>query len=102
MGMTDFYGRVEGKQLTKAEELDYLRDFKKKFGLPYGFGIADSNQNDRNFGISGIPTTFLLDRRGAVRFISIGASVLEASALNKMIKKLIEEPAPSANATAVQ
>ena len=95
VGMTDFYGRVEGKQLTKAEELDYLRDFKKKFRLPYGFGIADSNQNDRNFGISGIPTTFLLDRRGAVRFISIGASDLEASALNKMIKKLIEEPAAS-------
>jgi thiol-disulfide isomerase/thioredoxin len=96
LGMTDFYGNVEGKRLTPAQELDYLRSFKKRFGLPYGFGIADSSHNDRNFGISGIPTTFLLDRRGAVRFISVGSSDLEASALNKMIKKLIEEPAPSA------
>jgi thiol-disulfide isomerase/thioredoxin len=102
LGMTDFYGNVEGKRLTPAQELDYLRGFKKRFGLPYGFGIADSSQNDRNYGISGIPTTFLLDRRGAVRFISVGSSDLEASALNKMIKKLIEEPTPSANAAVGQ
>jgi glutathione peroxidase-family protein len=100
LGMTDFYGHAEGKQLTPAEEMDYLRSFKKKFRLPYGFAIADSNDNDRNYGISGIPTTFLLDRRGAVRFISIGSSDEEAAALNRMIKKLIEEPAePSKSAS---
>ena len=93
LGMTDFYGHAEGKQLTPAQELDYLRSFKKKFRLPYGFAIADSRDNDRNFGISGIPTTFLLDRRGVVRFVSVGASDAEASALNKMIKRLIDEPA---------
>jgi thiol-disulfide isomerase/thioredoxin len=98
LGMTDFYGHAEGKQLTPAEEMDYLRNFKKKFRLPYGFAIADSRDNDRNYGISGIPTTFLLDRRGAVRFISIGSSDEEAVALNKMIKKLIEEPATGTDA----
>ena len=95
LGMTDFYGRAEGKELTPAQELDYLRNFKKKFRMSYGFAIADSNDNDRNFGISGIPTTFLLDRRGVVRFISIGASDMEAAALGKMIKKLIDEPMPA-------
>ena len=99
LGMTDFYGHAEGKELTPAEEMDYLRNFKKKFRLPYGFAIADSRDNDRNYGISGIPTTFLLDRRGAVRFISIGSSDEEAVALNKMIKKLIEEPATGTDAT---
>ena len=98
LGMTDFYGHAEGKELTPAQELDYLRNFKKKFRLPYGFGIANSSDNDRNFGISGIPTTFLLDRRGVVRFIGVGASDAEASALNKMIKRLIEEPAPGTDA----
>lgn len=102
LGMTDFYGHAEGKQLTHVQELDYLRNFKQKFHLPYGFGIADSRDNDRNFGISGIPTTFLLDRRGVVRFISIGASDAEAAALNKMIKRLIEEGAPSTTQTATR
>ena len=95
LGMTNFLGHAEGKQLTRAQELDYLRDFKKRFHLPYGFAIADSGQNDLNYDVSSIPTTFLIDRRGVVRFISVGSSDEEASMLNKMIKKLIEEPQPT-------
>jgi len=102
LGMTDFYGHAEGKELTPVQEMDYLRNFKKRFRLPYGFAISDSSDNDRNFGISSIPTTFLIDRRGEVRFISVGASDAEASALNKMIKRLIEEPAPAVTQTATR
>jgi thiol-disulfide isomerase/thioredoxin len=95
IGLTNFEGQVEGKQLTRAQELNYLRDFKKKFGLTYGFAISDTGQNDVKYVVSSIPTTFLLDRRGIVRFISIGSSDVEGAALNKMIKKLIDEPSPS-------
>jgi thiol-disulfide isomerase/thioredoxin len=94
IGLTNFEGQVEGKQLTRAQELNYLRDFKKKFGLTYGFAISDTGQNDLNYVVSSIPTTFLIDRRGMVRFISIGSSDVEGAALNKMIKKLLDEPAP--------
>jgi hypothetical protein len=37
-----------------------------------------------------------------VRFISVGSSDAESAALNKMIKKLIDEPAPSVNAPMAQ
>jgi thiol-disulfide isomerase/thioredoxin len=94
IGLTNFEGRAEGKSLTRLQELDYLRDFKKRFGLTYGFGVAEEARNDVRYGVSSIPTTFLLDRRGVVRFISIGSSDVEGAALNKMLKKLIEEPAP--------
>jgi thiol-disulfide isomerase/thioredoxin len=93
LGLTTFNGNAEGKQLTRAQELDYLRDFKKKFSLPYGFAISDSAKNDLNYGVASIPTTFLIDRRGVVRFISIGSSDAESAAVGKMIKKLIAEPA---------
>jgi len=96
IGLTNFEGHVEGKQLTRAQELNYLRDFKKKFGLTYGFAISDTEQNDMNYVVLSIPTTFLIDRRGIVRFISIGSSDVEGAALNKMIKKLLDEPAASA------
>jgi thiol-disulfide isomerase/thioredoxin len=95
LGVTNFFGHAEGKQLTQAQEVAYLRDFKKKFHIPYGFAIADSSENDRNYAVSSIPTSFLIDRRGVVRFISVGSSDMEAEMLNKMIKKLIEEPAPT-------
>jgi len=94
LGVTNFYGRAEGKNLTPAQELDYLRSFKKTFRLPYGFAVAASEENDRNYAVASIPTTFLIDRRGVVRFISTGSGDLENAALNSMIKKLIDEPAP--------
>jgi len=94
IGLTNFEGHAEGKSLTRVQELDYLRDFKKRFGLTYGFGVAEAGHNDVRYGVSSIPTTFLLDRRGVVRFISIGSSDVEGAALNKMVKKLIEEPTP--------
>ena len=94
LGVTNLFGRAEGKALTRAQELDYLRNFKKTFRLPYGFAVADSEENDRNYAVGSIPTTFLIDRRGAVRFISTGSGDEENAALNKMIKKLIDEPAP--------
>jgi thiol-disulfide isomerase/thioredoxin len=100
LGLTSFEGRAEGKQLTRAQELDYLRDFKKKFSLPYGFAISDSGNNDRSYAVSSIPTSFLIDRSGVVRFITVGSSDLENTALSNMIKKLIDEPAPERTETA--
>jgi peroxiredoxin len=79
--------------------LVYLRDFKKRNGLRYGFAVSDEEDNDRNYMVGSIPTTFLIDRRGVVRFISIGSSELEATALQKMIKKLVDEPVPGPAAT---
>jgi thiol-disulfide isomerase/thioredoxin len=93
LGVTNFFGHADGKQLTQPQEVAYLRDFKKRFHLPYGFAVADSSENDRNYAVSSIPTSFLIDRRGVVRLISVGSSDEEAAMLNKMIKKLIEEPA---------
>ncbi len=93
VGLTKFQGDQEGKRLTRPQELDYLRDFKKKFGVTYEFAISDTDDNDLNYAVSSIPTTFLIDRNGRVRFISIGSSDVEGAALNKMIKRLIEEPA---------
>jgi thiol-disulfide isomerase/thioredoxin len=94
LGLTTFEGNAEGKQLTRVQELAYLRDFKKKFNVSYGFAVSEAANNDRKYAVSSIPTTFLIDRRGVVRFISIGSSDLEIAALGKMIKKLIDEPPP--------
>jgi len=92
LGLTNYFGEADGKRLTRTEELAYLRDFKKRNRLSYGFAIADSHANDLNYGVFSIPMSFLIDRRGVLRFISMGASEAEITALGKMIKKLMEEP----------
>jgi thiol-disulfide isomerase/thioredoxin len=95
VGLTKFEGEAEGKRLTRPQEMSYLREFKKKFGVTYGFAISDTDDNDFNYAVSSIPTTFLIDRSGKVRFISIGSSEVEGAALLKMIKRLIDEPVPT-------
>jgi thiol-disulfide isomerase/thioredoxin len=91
LGVTNYFGEAEGREMTPAEELDYLRRFKKRFRLPYGFAVADNDDNDTNYGIASIPTTYLIDRRGHVRLISLGASEGESQEIEAMIKQLLDE-----------
>lgn len=91
LGVTNYFGEAEGREMNPAEELDYLRRFKKRFRLPYGFAIAEGSENDVNYGIASIPTTFLIDRRGRVRLISLGAGEDEALQIEAMIKRLLAE-----------
>ena len=95
LGLTNYYGAAEGKTLTPGEELSYLRAFKKKHRLPYGFVVTDTAVNDLNYGVFSIPMSFLIDRQGNVRFISVGASEREISTLGRMIKTLVEETGPA-------
>lgn len=92
LGLTNYSGNVEGVSATPGEELAYLRTFKKQNRLPYGFVVADSSVNDMNYGVFSIPMSFLIDRKGHVRFIALGAGEGEITALGKMIEKVMSEP----------
>lgn len=92
IGVTHYYGRTdESDDVTPAEELAYLRRFKKEHRLPYGIAVSDTMANDNLYNVSAIPTTFLLDRHGAVRYITLGANTRDAEALGAMIEKLLQE-----------
>ena len=91
LGLTKYYGQGGGKQLKPAEELVYLRDFRMGHKLPYGFVVEDGEKNEFNYGVFSIPTSFLIDRKGVVRYISLGASEDEIALLGRLIDKLMEE-----------
>ena len=91
LGLTNYAGDINGRRATPAEEIAYLRTFKKQNHLPYGFVVADSSVNDFNYGVFSIPMSFLIDRRGKVRFIAMGAGEQEIAGLGKMIEKVMAE-----------
>lgn len=91
LGVTKYYGRGGGKELTEPEELVYLRDFRTRNKLPYGFVVEDGEKNEFNYGVFSIPTSFLIDRKGMIRYISLGASEEEIARLGELIKVLLEE-----------
>ena len=89
IGVTRYFGGVEGAKMNRQQELAYLRDFKKKNDLPYGFAVADSDKDVEEYGVFGIPTFALIDRSGNMRLMGVGAT----GGLENAVKKLIEEPA---------
>ena len=91
LGLTEYYGHGEGRQMTPVQELSYLREFKKRNRLPYGVVVDESDENSYNYGVNSIPMSFLIDRKGRLRYISPGASDEEIASLGKMIKKLLDE-----------
>jgi thiol-disulfide isomerase/thioredoxin len=91
VGMTQYYGQGIGRPLKPAEELSFLQKFVKDHGLPYGIAVADTEDNMRNYGVTGIPTAVLIDRRGIVRFVDTGGDAGTAHEIADMLEKLIQE-----------
>lgn len=93
VGVTQYYGRGGEKPMTPLQELDFLREFKQKHKLPYGFAISQTGEPASKYGINAYPTTVLLDRNGVIRYIGIGSGMEESENLEDMIKKVIKEEA---------
>jgi thiol-disulfide isomerase/thioredoxin len=91
LGVTKYYGHDDQKELQPAEELVYLKNFRTRHRLPYGLVVSDSSKNEFNYGVFSIPTSYLIDRKGVVRYISLGASEEEIALLGELIKKLVDE-----------
>lgn len=93
LGLTNYFGNIEGRKATEAQELAHLRSFKKTNRLTYGFLVSDTGVNDLHYGVASIPMSFLIDREGNMRFIALGADDKEMAALEKMVQKVMDEPA---------
>jgi thiol-disulfide isomerase/thioredoxin len=91
LGLNEFEGNIQGRDATRAEELEYFRQFKRRMNVSYDFAVAADAENDRLFGVASLPTGVLIDRRGRVRLLTIGASELEAELLKKTVVKLLDE-----------
>jgi len=98
LGVTKYYGHAESKPVTPPEELEYLRSFRKRQALPYGFLVSDGNTDEFNYGVFSIPTSFLIDRQGKLRYISFGANEEEIQLLGRLIEQLINEDQPQKSA----
>ena len=91
IGLNEFEGHIKGQPATRAQELEYFRQFKRRMNVTYDFAVAADARNDGSFGVAGLPTAVLVDRRGRVRFLTVGARDDEAEVLRKMILKLLDE-----------
>jgi thiol-disulfide isomerase/thioredoxin len=92
IGVTRFYGRSEAEEsLSRDQEIMSLQSYKAKHKLNYPFAIGkmDDVANEERYGVIGLPTVILIDRRGVVRHVKRGIG--EYRKLDKQIKRLIDE-----------
>jgi thiol-disulfide isomerase/thioredoxin len=105
IGLTSYYEQIgfdkeSGKpmrlqtKLNKEQEQAMLKDFAAHHKMEYLIQTApqaDMEKISEAYKVEGIPQAVLIDRKGNVRMVKVGATEENAKALEEMIKKLIEE-----------
>lgn len=79
------------QELKPEHQRSELRRLRRAWRLPFGFAIADTYETARRYRVSTTPAAVLIDRRGVVRYLSIGAKDTDIEELEQMLAKLIDE-----------
>ncbi len=91
LGITKYYGQAEGQSVDEEYEFGFLQRFKRMHRLPYGIAVANNDDTHRDYGIAGIPTAIIIDRRGVVRHIGTGVGGPNERLVAETLEKLMEE-----------
>jgi len=91
IGITRYYGELEGLPPNKKDELALIKAFREKHKMPYDIPVALDQRNQLAYGATRLPTAVILDRKGVVRFVESGTSPQRLAQIEAAIKKLLEE-----------
>jgi thiol-disulfide isomerase/thioredoxin len=91
VALTEYRNTVNGRRVRTPQEFGELRRFKRASRLPFGFAVADTTATADAYGVTTIPVAVLIDRRGVVRFLNVGANETDITELHDMIVRLLDE-----------
>jgi thiol-disulfide isomerase/thioredoxin len=94
VGVTKYYGYYgyygQEKGLEKDAEYAKMADFMKEFNICWPVAYGDTT-NFEAYGITGIPTTILVDRKGNVHSIDVGYSPELFKKFRAEVEKILNE-----------
>lgn len=91
IGVTRYYGEVEGVSADRKSELEFIEKFKEKFRLDYPVAVAFDVINHHNYGVQGLPTTVIIDRQGRIRYLEAGVNENQLKRIQEWIERLLDE-----------
>jgi len=91
VALTEYRNTVNGRRVRTSQEVGELRSFRRASRLPFGFAVADTTKTADAYGVTTIPVAVLIDRRGVVRFLNVGANETDIAELEQMIVRLLDE-----------
>lgn len=72
IALTRHYMAYKGTPEAKADELNLIRETVNKHGVTFSVGVADDESLQTVYGANGLPTIFLIDRGGIVKYAGPG------------------------------
>ena len=91
LGVTRYYGVVNGLPTDNQNELNYLKNFRHRERLPYDLVVGKDQSGQILYGATALPTAVLIDRKGVIRYIESGTSPTRLEQLRETIIKLLSE-----------
>jgi thiol-disulfide isomerase/thioredoxin len=96
VGVTKVYGTFsDGKQqienVKPKEEAKLIKKFIKEMKMSYPIAIAKSNTNLDAYRVRGIPTFFVVDKKGVIRDMFVGFSPQTEMKLMQKVMQLLDE-----------
>jgi len=91
VGVTKYYGYYNAeKNLSKDDEFARMADFNKEFNINWPI-VYDANDSFSSYGVSGIPTSILIDREGIIRSVHVGYSPESYAKFRKEVEEHLKE-----------
>jgi thiol-disulfide isomerase/thioredoxin len=91
LGLTRYYGEVNGLPADPSSEAAYLRRFRENQRLPYDIVVMKDRKTQDLYDASSLPTAVLIDRKGVIRYIETGTSPQRLAQMREMVVKLLAE-----------
>lgn len=93
IGFTRVQGRYSDDKenlgkVTKEVEMKKTKEFCDRFKITYPIAVADGRDVFDSYGVTGIPTMVMIDKKGVVHEIEVGAGDLKK--LEEKIKALLK------------
>ena len=95
VGVTTYYGyykseNVQKRDMDKDAEFARMADFMKEQNINWPVVYGDRS-NFEKYGVTGIPTVFLIDRKGVVQAIHVGYSPETFKAFRAKVEELLSK-----------
>jgi thiol-disulfide isomerase/thioredoxin len=76
-----------------TEEPEEAATFAQQIGMRYALATDPRGETTREYGVSALPTLFVIDKRGVVRDVAIGYSPEREAQIEALVQRLLAEPA---------
>ncbi len=93
IGITKYYGYYRDDQISLGkisarEELENIEKFVKRFKIEYPVAVSEDGREFQEYGVSGIPTLYFINKKGEIVNLKVGAETEEE--IEKKIRDLLK------------